>query len=330
MEHNLLGSPLEALHAAYLDLTTKIEANVISLDEAILQIQDKEVVDAAGHTWRIDPVTQSFIRRAPGPDGQWKPADPSEYAFTAPQGPADPRDQPFAATGGQPVIPDAPAVQPAPPGPPGPPGPGGGPGTPPGGLDTLLGPRGLPAARDLGKGGRKPRWPKYAIAGAAGTAIVVVAVVIVAVTVSGSSPTPKDSTAPAGKKGGAASSAPAKPTPGPVLAKGYPVPSATSYTSAVTEVTSGDLSRISSVVEKSQYSPVGQRLYAATFAGWVNYGFTVKPGQPMGDASGLTATQVWELRDEDEVLAAATVDWHRATRTSPWRLARWPQFRMAG
>jgi hypothetical protein len=43
---------------------------------------EHEVVDATGHAWRIDPMTGSFVRRAPGRTALWRPADPSEFAST--------------------------------------------------------------------------------------------------------------------------------------------------------------------------------------------------------------------------------------------------------
>jgi hypothetical protein len=97
VEPDFRGAPLDALHAAYLNLTAKIEANVISLDEALRQLQDEEVVDAAGHTWRMDPVTQSFVRRAPGAGTSWKLADPSQYAYQIPQETSEARQPPPAA-----------------------------------------------------------------------------------------------------------------------------------------------------------------------------------------------------------------------------------------
>jgi hypothetical protein len=79
VEHAVTGTDLDGLQTLFLDLTTKIEARVVSLDEALRELQLHEVIDAAGWTWRIDPMTQSFIRRGPGADS-WRPADPAEYA----------------------------------------------------------------------------------------------------------------------------------------------------------------------------------------------------------------------------------------------------------
>lgn len=79
MEHTLTGTPLDALHLAFLDLTSKIEAKVIDIDDALHELQAHEVVDAAGYTWRIDPMSQSFVRRAPDTGASWRPADPTQF-----------------------------------------------------------------------------------------------------------------------------------------------------------------------------------------------------------------------------------------------------------
>jgi hypothetical protein len=99
------GTPLDGLQEVLADLTIKIEAGVISIDGALAELHRHEVVDAAGYTWRIDPMTRAFIRRGPDGDTTWKPADPSWYAAHG-SGAAAP------AAGG-PVPAEAPAAQPA-------------------------------------------------------------------------------------------------------------------------------------------------------------------------------------------------------------------------
>jgi hypothetical protein len=80
MEQPLTGTPLDTLHLTFLALTSKIEAKVIDIDDALRELQAHEVVDAAGYTWRIDPMTQAFVRRGPDAGASWRPADPSQFA----------------------------------------------------------------------------------------------------------------------------------------------------------------------------------------------------------------------------------------------------------
>jgi hypothetical protein len=62
----------------FLDLIDLVEGGAIAFDDALRELQSREVVDAAGFTWRIDPLTRSFIRRGPG-EASWRAADPEKY-----------------------------------------------------------------------------------------------------------------------------------------------------------------------------------------------------------------------------------------------------------
>jgi hypothetical protein len=322
VEHTLTGTPLDALQTVFLDLTTKIDAKLMSVDEALRELQNHEVVDAAGCTWRIDPMTQSFVRRGPGADAAWEPADPSEYAERAPQDAGEHRPQAPAAPGPAhfPVQTAPPRAQPAP------------------NVaeaarrsalvaGTATGktvPFGEPVAVRNGER-RKVSWPFYAVGGVAAVAILAAGVTIL-LSSQGDSQAQGTSTVTPTPRAAAPAPNPTRSAPAGVLSKPYPVPSSDRYDSVLTELTSGSVSRVVSVTEKSQYSYNNQRLYAATYAGWTDAGLTIKTSQPVGDPSGLTATQVWELRDGSTVIAAANVTWHRADRVSSWRLVKWPEF----
>lgn len=311
MEHNLVGSPLEALQNAFRELTAKIEANQITLDEALVQLQSKEAVDAAGNTWRIDPITQSFVRRAPGADSTWKQAGPSEFVLHVQPSPQ-------------------PAVPPVTGDPMGPP------------VQYGLGGQPVPP-RSEGASGPKRRWPIYAGAGAAAVVIGVVAVVALSSQGGGkpspgpvptrtaiaqpASPNPR--TSPSDSSTPRSSSPPGQqPTAGPTgpQSSGSTTPSEPVYDAVVSEVTSGDVARISRVTEGSQYSPTTQRFFAATFGGWADFGLKIQAEPPVGDSSGHNATQVWDLLSHGDVIAKATVTWHRASNTGPWLLTKWPEF----
>lgn len=314
MEHNLVGSPLEALENAFKELTAKIEANQITLDEALVEMQRKEAVDAAGNIWRIDPITQSFVRRAPGADSTWKPAGPSEFV---------PHTQPNPAA----AFPQA-AVPPVTGDPIGPP--------------VQYGPGGqLVFTPSESTSGQKRRWPIYAGTGAAVVVIGVVAVV--ALSSQGGKPSPGPVTtrtaiakpaspnprrSPSGSSAPRGSSPPGQPTAGPTgpQSGGSTAPSEPVYDAVVSEFTSGDVSRISRVTEGSQYSPTTQRFFAATFGGWADFGLKIQAEPPVGDSSGHNATQVWDLQSHGEVIAKATVTWHRASGSGPWLLTKWPEF----
>ncbi|MBC6458097.1 hypothetical protein [Actinomadura sp. HBU206391] len=316
MEHPLTGTPLGAVQTLSLDLATKIEAKLLSVDEALHELQSNEVVDAEGYTWRIDPMTQSFVRRGPGADAVWKPADPSEYAERAPQEPDEYWPQSLTVPAPTYLLPQpvphwaqpAPDMAEAAPN-----------STSAAGRPMRFG----ESAAERNGERRNRRWPLYAVGGV--TVVALVAIVAIQVSSQGKSRAEgAPTTAPTQRAMPAPN--PARSVPTGLLPKVYRVPSSDRYDSVVAELTSGSVSRVVSVTEKSQYNFNNQRLYAAIYAGWVGAGLTIEPSQPVGDPSGLTATQVWELRDGSTVIAAANVTWHRASRLSSWRLVKWPEF----
>lgn len=284
MEPTVTGTPLDALQATFLDLTAKIEADILSVDEAMDELHNHEVVDATGHNWRIDPMSQWFARCGPSTNSTWQPADPSEFATQAPPGVA--------------TAPPVPADTPEPV------------------ADSLL-PMKAPEPEAVRGGSRRNlRGLAYAVAGLA----VVILIAAVAF-----QPAQQDSKRPA--KAAPSPSAPHKTPPG-VLSEQNPVPKPERRSVVLEEITSGDVKRISAVAEKSQYGAGGQRLYAATYSGWIKAGLRIKLSEPAGDPAGENATQMWELRDKETVLAVANVAWHR-TDEDGWRLTEWPQFHPA-
>jgi len=310
VELSLTGTPLDMLQEAFLDLTSRLEAKVIDLDGALRELQSKEVIDATGHAWRIDPVTRSFVRRAPGPDASWLPATPADFVAPGEGGVPPGTTGPQAisarpiAQGGQAVGADArqqgtaaPMTR--------------RPATPePTGRTRAL----VPIPRVPGRF-RSISWRWYAAGGAA--VVVVATVVVTAASMSGS----KDPARPALTAKTTAPSAQAG-----VVGQGFPVPDSGTCSAAIAEIASGDPARIARVADSGQYGPGDRKLFAATYAGWSASGLTVKPELAVGTANGLTATQVWELRDHGTVIGVAAVTWTRANTGAPWRLAAWPAF----
>ncbi|WP_344945391.1 hypothetical protein [Actinomadura miaoliensis] len=117
-----------------------------------------------------------------------------------------------------------------------------------------------------------------------------------------------------------------KPAQGGAFSPAMPAPSPGRCAAVLTEVTSGDPDRVADVTERSRFDAGERRLYAATYTGWVKAGLGIRQSRPIGEPSGLRATQVWELRDGAAVLAVSHVTWHRADGGSPWRLTEWPSF----
>jgi hypothetical protein len=152
--------------------------------------------------------------------------------------------------------------------------------------------------------------------------VAVVAVAVIVTATSGSS-----SKAPAKVPVTARTITATPSAPAGVVGKGFPVPDTRTYNDVITEISSGDPARIAKVADNGPYGPADRRLFAATYAGWSDRGLTIRPELPVGAASGLTATQVWELRDHGTALGVASVTWTRASRSAPWRLATWPAFR---
>jgi hypothetical protein len=57
----------------------RIAAGDVDIEDALRALQQREVVDAAGYTWRIDLMTQGFIRKAPGESSAWRSTHPEEF-----------------------------------------------------------------------------------------------------------------------------------------------------------------------------------------------------------------------------------------------------------
>ncbi|KAB2385941.1 hypothetical protein [Actinomadura montaniterrae] len=297
--------PLADLWATFLELTRKVETEALDLDDALRELRLHEVVDTAGRTWRVDPMTQSFIRRGPEDGAAWRPAAPSEFT----QG-AEPEAAGRSRQGA--------------------------------GVDTLLLPPTLQHGTQASEGGGsllpgialEEEWDRtrrsaknrrsmlLAIgAGAAGLILLL----LIAVATQG----PGHRTGTQAQSGATRSQTPSQAPQAPVVpqsAKPYSVPPSGRCLSVLTEISSGDMNRIARVAERSQYNYNNQRLHAAIYSGWAGAGLTIDPKSAVGDPSGTSATQQWELHDGTTVIAVATVTWQRSGPASPWLLAKWPEF----
>lgn len=78
MDRLVTDGPLKELWAIFLGLADMAENGVIEVDDVLRELQGREIVDAAGYTWRIDPLTRSFVRRGPG-EVSWRATDPEKY-----------------------------------------------------------------------------------------------------------------------------------------------------------------------------------------------------------------------------------------------------------
>ncbi|KAB2388839.1 hypothetical protein [Actinomadura montaniterrae] len=286
------------------DLTGKVEKEIVDLDDALLELRKREVVDASACTWRVDPMTQSFIRRGPEDGAAWRPAAPSESAETAP---IDMTGEKPGGVGTAPFPPAAPSE--------------------PAADDNATLQAWFPSERpkQAPKPARRHRPMLYATV--AGAALVLILLIAVVAQVDGrrreppprSEPTPSQTTLVTRQL----STLPS----GLASAEPYSVPPSERCTAVLTEVSSGDLNRIGRVTERSQYNYNNQRLHAAIYSGWANAAVTIDPLAPVGDPSGTSAMQNWELHDGKTVIAVAVVTWRRAGPTSAWLLTQWPEFR---
>ncbi|TDD80437.1 hypothetical protein E1293_20725 [Actinomadura darangshiensis] len=278
--------PLAELWAVFRDLTAEVEAETIDLDDVLRELQRHEVVDPFGRTWRIDPMTQAFIRRGTEAGAPWQPADPAEFT-----------EAPVLDVAGQ------------------------------GLRDSGAG----NVRRQPHKTAKRPRFALYPMVG--GAALLILLLIVATTQLSGhrTEPQSQDEPIPTLQP----SHAPAAPQPSTSPSEHRPakpnsVPPPERCVAVLTEVSSGDMSRINRVSERSQYTYGNQRLHAAIYSGWADAGLTVDPKTPVGDPSGTSATQRWELHDGTTVIAVATVTWHRLGSAAPWLLAEWPEFQPTG
>lgn len=296
MDVTIPDGPLADLWATFLELMGKVEAETIDLDDALRELRLHEVVDTAGRTWRVDPMTQSFIRLGPGDDAAWRPAAPSEFTeAVAPE--ATGRMQ--EGTGAERLL-SQPAAE---------------------GDGHLLPGMDLGEEWDRARRPAKNRRPMFFVIAACTAALLLLITVVTQLSVRRAATQPQ-SKAIRSQAPPQAPRTPAVPQP----AKPYSVPPSGRCLSVLTEISSGDMSRIARVAERSQYNYNNQRLHAAIYSGWANAGLTIDPKAAVGDPSGRSATQQWELHDGTTVIAVATVTWQRAEPASPWLLAKWPEF----
>ncbi|MEU9021794.1 hypothetical protein [Actinomadura sp. NPDC048394] len=161
----------------------------------------------------------------------------------------------------------------------------------------------------------------------AGAALVLILLIAVVTQVAGRRSEPPPRSEPAPSQTTPVTRQPSTLPSGLASAEPYSVPPSGRCTAVLTEISSGDLNRIGRVTERSQYNYNNQRLHAAIYSGWANAGLTIDPSDPVGDPSGTSATQNWELHDGKTVIAVAVVIWRRAGPASAWLLTQWPEFR---